>query len=440
MDRRSTFYRIGQILLLIIFASFTGCNFIAKTSDCLINYVSKEPYPGSNIEGFDPCVKSRPTPAYDHVQIRPEASKLHKELFVADLHADSLLWREDILQKHDYGHVDVPRLIEGNIALQVFSVFTKVPVPGLRLFSSPWRTAFFSKYSPDVTTLLAIAQLGDDRKRGSLKERALFYAEKLHKAAERSDRKLTVIKSQPDLIEYLNRREQRTDITAGILSLEGAHALEGDPDNLKSFYEAGYRILSLTHFFDNEFAGSSTGSERTGLQEKGNELIREMGKRQMILDLSHASAQTIDDVLRLYDGHTFPVPGLIVSHIGIEARCERDGRNLQDAHIKKIIPEGGLIGIGLYDSAVCDKGLDGTINAIKHVMTTVQEENNAKGIALGSDFDGAVVAHFDARGMRLLTQALLYDKKGKSNLTKEQVRQIMGENVKEFFLKHLPSH
>ena len=451
MDRH-TFFHLGRalarLLVFIILFFITGCSFIANTTDCFLNYVSEEPFPIESRDGFDPCKKSGPMPAYNHRITSEKAAKLHKELFIADLHADTLIWRKDILKKHDYGHVDIPRLIEGNIALQVFSVFTKVPFPGKRIFSSPRWAEFFSKHSPDVTTLLTILQYDDDRTRGTLKDRALFYADKLHKAAERSEGKLAVIESQADLRAYLKNRAETPNITAGILSLEGAHALEGDPNNIEAFFKAGYRMMSLTHFYDNEFAGSSTGSERTGLSIKGKELIRLMGmdKHKMILDLSHASQDTIDEVFKLYTEQKFIMPALVVSHNGVShitkqgELCTRKGRNLSDEHIKKIVLHEGLIGIGLYNSAVCDEALDGSIMAIKHTMkvgqTVNRVEDGAESIALGSDFDGAVTAHFDVRGMPLLTQALL---DMENNLSIQQVKKIMGENVKEFFLKHLPN-
>ncbi len=68
-------------------------------------------------------VSSSPPP----YQSRDEVNALHSRLFIANLHADSLLWNRDLLKRRNYGHVDLPRLIEGNVALQVFGVVTKSP-------------------------------------------------------------------------------------------------------------------------------------------------------------------------------------------------------------------------------------------------------------------------------------------------------------------------
>jgi len=156
---------------------------------------------------------------------------------------------------------------------------------------------------------------------------------------------LTFIKSSQDLRDYMTRRHNTPFMTAGFLGLEGAHALEGDVSNLQEFYDTGFRMIALVHFFDNEFGGSSTGDERGGLKKpKGEELIKRLGQQKLILDLAHASHKTIDDVMDLYDSKPpYPLPGIVVSHIGIQETCERGERNLQSRHIERIAKHGGLI-------------------------------------------------------------------------------------------------
>ena len=374
-------------------------------------------------------------PPYD-VQVSTPALRLHQNLFIADLHADSLLWKENILKRHETGSVDIPRLIEGNIALQAFTVFTKIPLPYFRLFSKPWLEMYFTEPAPDVATLLAIWQLGDDRKRGNLKDRALYYAEVLTKAADNSNRQLTLIKTKLDLQNYIARRVSTPQITAGFLGLEGAHALEDDVNNVQEFFDKGYRMIGLVHWFDNAFAGSSAGLESVAghLKPKGVELIKELGRKKIILDLSHASIQTIDDVLDLYDNPPFsPLPALIVSHTGVKGTCDRDGRNLHSRHIERIAQHHGLIGIGLYSSAVCGKGVEKSIDAIEHVVNVLGRTQGVESVALGSDFDGGVTTHFDASGMALVTQALKF-----RGFSDQEIRRVMGENVRDFLLNHLP--
>ena len=99
-------------------------------------------------------------------------------------------------------------------------------------------------------------------------------------------------------------------------------------------------------------------------------------------------------------------------------------------HIKRIAQHGGLIGIGLWKGATCGDDVGKTVDAIESVKKLL---GNVDSISVGSDFDGAVKTHFDASGMPLLTQALQ-----SRDFTDQEIRQIMGENLRNFLLAHLP--
>ena len=99
-----------------------------------------------------------------------QARELHDRLFIADLHADTLLWNRDVLDRGTYGHVDVPRLIDGNVGLQAFTIVTKVPRE-LKLEANDDST--------DSITLLAIAQRWPFATWNSLTARALHQAARL---------------------------------------------------------------------------------------------------------------------------------------------------------------------------------------------------------------------------------------------------------------------
>ena len=105
------------------------------------------------------------------------ARQLHQRLIVADLHADTLLWSRDLLERARYGHVDVPRLIQGNVALQVFAVATKAPW-GLNYDRNP--------SDSDMFTLLAALQRWPRATWTSLTQRPLYQAQKLRDAAVHS--------------------------------------------------------------------------------------------------------------------------------------------------------------------------------------------------------------------------------------------------------------
>ena len=338
---------------------------------------------------------------------------LHKKLLIADLHADSLLWKRDLLQRGNRGEVDVPRLIEGNVALQAFTVVTKTPF-GLNIERNDDKS--------DMITFLAMISLWPPKTWLSLKERALYEADKLSTFAQKSNGKLTLIKHHSDLAVYLERRKHDSAITAGFLGMEGAHPLEGRIENLNDFYDAGFRMIAPVHFFDNELGGSAHGIHKGGLTSLGKEMIREMERKKMIVDLAHASPALIDDVIAMAKR---PV---LISHTGVKGTCDNQ-RNLSDSQLKGIARGGGVIGIGYWETAVCGRDVQSIARAIRYAVTVAGIDH----IALGSDFDGAVAVPFDSSGLVLLTDALL-----KEGFTPEQIKKIMGENIINFLLRNLP--
>ncbi|HUJ76044.1 MAG TPA: membrane dipeptidase, partial [bacterium] len=240
--------------------------------------------PGLVERRINTTLKPPPYPASDR------ALALHRRLLVADLHADTLLWKRDLLARGTRGHVDIPRLIEGNVALQAFTIVTKVP-RGQNIKSNTGDS--------DMILLLAIAARWPMRTWGSLTKRALYQAGRLAEAARRSQGRFTLIRTSADLSAYLERRARTPDITAGFLGVEGAHALEGNLDNVDRLYDAGVRMMAPTHFFDNDIGGSAHGKDKGGLTELGRAMIRRMETKKMLLDLAHASPRTIVDALAI---------------------------------------------------------------------------------------------------------------------------------------------
>ncbi len=344
--------------------------------------------------------------------ISTESQQFYHSLTIADLHADTLLWGRNILNRSSFGHIDVPRLIDTNVALQVFSVVTKTP-KGLNIKSNNDKS--------DNITLLALAQGWPWKSLGSLNERALYQAQQLKVFADESGGQLTIIKSREDLENHLSLRKQNNSLVAGILSLEGAHALEGDLQNLTKLYDAGYRLIGLTHFFDNEVGGSAHGLDKNGLTEFGRKVIEQAQNNHMLIDLSHASSKLISDVINIT---TQPV---IVSHTGVKGTCDRS-RNLTDEQIRTVAATGGLIGIGFWPIAVCGK----TVKDIARAARYAKDIAGIEHIALGSDFDGAVSLPFDVTGLPLLIEVLQ-----KEGFSEREIRLFMGENIVNFFMKTL---
>ncbi len=334
----------------------------------------------------------------------------HDNLRIADLHADTMLWNRDFLTRGNIGHVDLPRLQSGGVVLQVMSAVTKSPADQNYVRNS--------STARDMITALSIAQLWPPRTWDSLLERALYQAERLHTYARRSE-DLWVITSAQGLSDFLTLHQPGH--VATLLATEGAHPLEGDLDNLRKLWDAGYRMLGLHHFFDNRLGGSLHGESGEGLSEFGRQAVERAVQMGFIIDLAHSSPAVVDEVLALS-----PKPA-VISHTGVQGTCDSP-RNLQDKQLKRIAEKGGLIGIGYWD-AVCDITPAGVARSIHYAVNLAGVEH----VALGSDYDGATTVSFDTADLAVLTQALL-----DSGLSEAQVRRVMGENQLAFLQQHLP--
>jgi len=348
------------------------------------------------------------------MDISPRARLLHGKLTIVDLHADPLLWRRDLLRRHDPGHTDLPRLQDGNVALQVFSSVTKSPA-GLNYEANP--------SDSDMLTPLVIASLQPPATWSSLYQRAVFHARKLEGFAAGARGQLQPVRSVADLQRLLAPRAAGSRPVGGLLALEGAHPLEGDPDNLDGLFEAGYRMIGMAHFFDNDFAGSMHGMEKYGLTARGRRVVERAGELGMVVDLAHSSAAAVEDILALATG---PV---VVSHGGVKATCDYN-RNLSDEQVLKIAALDGVIGIGYWDAAVCDTTPAGIVAAMNHVRDLVGVEH----LALGSDFDGATTVRFDTSELVYITQALL-----DAGYDDDAIGLIMGGNALRVLRAVLPA-
>ncbi|NCW44422.1 MAG: peptidase M19 [Gemmatimonadaceae bacterium] len=345
--------------------------------------------------------------------VSPQASALHRTLFVADLHADELLWGRDLLLRVDRGHVDLPRLQEAKVALQVFSAVTKTP----RDMNYDRNTG-----ETDNIALLALAQRWPGETRASLRARATYQAEKLQDAILRAGGAITLITSRDTLLAFAQRRGGDPMQVGALLAIEGLHALDGTLENVDVLFAHGYRMMGLTHFFDNEVAGSAHGVTHGGLTALGRQVVSRMEQLGIIVDLAHASTQTVQEVLAMA---TRPV---VVSHTGVAAVCPGP-RNLTDEQLRAIAANGGLIGIGYWDGAVCKPTVGNIVKAITHAVRVMGVQH----VGLGSDFDGATETPWDTRGVIVITHALL-----EAGMSADDVSRVMGGNTLDFLLRTLP--
>jgi membrane dipeptidase len=240
-----------------------------------------------------------------NVLISDEARTLHYNTPVVDAHCDTL-WkctfrRYDISRSHSTGHIDLFKLKEGGVKIQVFAAFVH----------------------PSQTH------------RGYL-NLAMRMNDAFQNALAKYPSRLRLIKSKEDL-----QIKEGNGIGA-IFGIEGAHSLEGSIDNLYKFYDKGLRLVTLTWNNPNPFADSSAANPMNGgLSPLGVKLVREMNNLGVIPDLSHSSGDTLKEVIKISK------KPILVSHSCCKAICDIH-RNLTDTQIKMIASSGGVIGVNFF--------------------------------------------------------------------------------------------
>ena len=348
----------------------------------------------------------------------PRALALHKTLNIADIHVDTLMWQRDLLERSNRGHVDLPRLQTGNVALQVFSSVTKTP-KGQNYDANPGDT--------DNITLLTMAQLQPPRTWNSLLERSLWHAEKLRRAEAKSTGALRVVRTKGDLQNLLANRsmwDPKKPLPIGaLLSIEGLQDLEGKRSNLDVLFKAGFRMAGFAHFYDNDVAGSMHGLKKGGLTPLGRQILADMEAKGMVVDIAHSSHAAVAEILKLAKR---PV---VSSHGGVQATCKVN-RNLTDEEIKGVARTGGVVGIGYWEGAICSTQPAKFAEAVAHVRDLVGIDY----VGLGSDFDGATTTGFDTSQLALITQALM-----DRGFTDAEIAKVMGGNVLRVLGEVLPA-
>lgn len=350
-------------------------------------------------------------PSYD---VSISTRVLHESLVIVDMHSDALLWERDLLEKNSMGHVDIPRLIEGNVAIQAFTIVSNVPLT----LNNGCNTAH-----PDIFCCLSFLQGWPGSAWFSSKERAMLQISRLKEAEKRSGGRFTIILSRSDIDMYLERRKTDSGITAGFIGLEGAYPLDGEADSVNILFDAGVRMISLTHFPDSEMGGSQHGFMKGGLTDEGVKLIKTMNSKGILIDLSHSSRDAIKEILSITDK---PV---VFSHTGVKGVCDNN-RNITDDEIRSIAQNGGVIGVGFFGKATCGDDISAVVDSIEYVIKIAGVDH----VALGSDFDGFVTTPVDSSGMIYITDELIRRKH-----TPEDITKIMGGNTLRVMRQVLPA-
>ena len=376
----------------------------------------------------------------------------HDRFLVADLHADTLLWHRGLREYSSWGQVDLNRLTLGNVGLQVFTMPTRVPVPSR---SEPCT----SENNFDPAPLLAFSSGWSAATWSSSYQRAVTQAEVFRQAVvqkRRSGIELVQIREIADLKAWLARRfaepdRQNRNLIAGLLGVEGAHAFAPDLgsefDTLVRVY--GLRVVGPMHHFSNVYGESSEAckGDRPGLTEPGRRLIRELFRRNMIVDLAHASTQSIRDAVAIAYDNRRPV---LASHTGVKRHLERvyagttDPTQLQairramsDEEIAMVAGTGGTTGIIYWKDQIGEARVDNDVEAIMQAYCDLawregttppggfhRIENASKHVSLGSDWDGSALNAIDAAHVAAITTRLRARR-----LAEDDIANIVGRNA-----------
>lgn len=313
------------------------------------------------------------------------SESLHRSSLVVELHCDSLLDARDgkrpLSVRSDQGHIDVPRLREGGVTAQVFALWAE----------------------PDQRTSATLQVL---------RSLDAFYT-----TLDESKGALRLAVTAADV-----ERAKADGVVAGLLSIEGADALEGELATLRLFYRLGVRAVGLTWNHRNQAAdGVAEACTGGGLTEFGVALVREMTRLGMLVDIAHLAPRGVENVLAVAGAP------IIDSHANAQSLCHHR-RNLTDAQLEAVARTGGVVGAVYYRSFIDDDpqkaDLDRLIDHIDHMVSVMGVEH----VGLGSDFDGfmgdpAPVGLEDVTRLPALTQKLL-----ERGYAPDDVRRILGEN------------
>jgi membrane dipeptidase len=327
------------------------------------------------------------------IQLTPEqeerAQRIHRESIVIDTHCDTLMDIEkgvrQLGERSDKGHIDLPRLKEGGVDAQDFACW-----------------------------------VGGSKAVEPMKH-FLLMADHFHQQLAKNPESIMLATTAADI-----RRAKQAGKVAAILGMEGAEPLEGELGALRMYYQLGLRVVTLVWGGRNKLGDAVFGDSRAtaGLTDFGVEVVKEMNRLGMVIDVSHLNAKGVEDVLEV---STMPI---IASHSNARAVFDHV-RNLTDDQIKAIAAKGGLIhSVFTFLHTDRTKGsIDDVLNHMEHIMKVAGPEH----LGIGSDFDGiqnAPIGLEDTSKMMDITRGLVA-----RGYTIGAIRQILGENFLRVFAK-----
>ena len=346
------------------------------------------------------------------VTLTPAASELHRQLRVADLHCDVLMWNRDLTRRSRYGQFDFPRMMEGNAALELFLSVTEMPRQSLGDNLTD---------KSDRITLLGVVEQWPLGAIVDQNKRALYFAEKLKRHCSRTGGSVRLVETAAQLDRALADRTTDPKVRGIVLGLESSDGTKYALANIERLFAAGYRSSQLCHFTDTPFAASASGLSKGGLTPLGREAVALMNKLGMIVDLAHASPRTIEDVLSLSRRPAF------ISHTGARS-VSNDPKCQSDELLRAVVEKGGVVGLCFVEDYIGGTKVADISRSLEYLVKAVGQD----GIVLGSGFD-SLPGPIAVDQLPYLTQALL-----SAGLDRPAIKAVMGENAIRFLLRDLP--
>ena len=323
--------------------------------------------------------------------LETDARAFHRTAYVADAHADALLWNRDLRSRQRRGHVDFVRLAEAGVRLQVFTVVSRgFPfIGGFPAFALAHGWPLNAVRSPWTRTL--------------------FQIDRLTRACEGGT---AVLARAP--------RDLAASGLACVLGIEGGHAIEGKVERVGELARRGVAFMGLTHLVPNELGGSSFPFRgRQGLTLLGQRVLEAMAGHGLAVDVAHASRRLLAALLEQQHARIF------CSHTGVAALGPR-WRNLEDDALRRIADRGGVIGIIFGTPYLGSRRLEAVADHLEHAVRVAGEE----AVCLGSDFDGLVPlpsGMHDVTDLWKLTAILL-----RRGHPRSRIERVLGLNLRRF--------
>jgi len=363
-------------------------------------------------------------------EIAERARKLHFSSIVLDTHDDTtqrfFSKSYDLGKRNPDGHIDIPRMREGGMNAIFFSIWIDGRIMG----------------PPAV-------------------QKALDQIDAVHENVKKYAKDLTFCETAACVREAHGKGK-----IAALIGVEGGHMIGNDIRMVRVFGDLGVRYMTLSHFYNDEWADSSTDKPaHNGLTDYGKEIVREMNRQGIMVDISHVSDKTFYDALEISKAP------LIASHSSCRALCNHP-RDMSDDMIKALAAKGGVIQINYEKSFIdqaykdaYDKAAGGVVASTNEIVKKCGEDAECVGresqsierklteegklphvswedivahidhavklvgadhVGLGSDFDGANMPEGmeDCTKLPKITEALL--RKGYAD---SDIRKILGENT-----------